>query len=85
MDLTPAALTTGPPALQAQQQQPQAAAQDALWLEAPGTVAAGEEFTVRLELSGSGTLAGVSAQLEWNAAVAMPVTVSAGNVVNTVP
>ena len=62
----------------AQQARQQAATQDAVWLEAPDAVAAGDEFSVRVRLSGTGAVHGVSAQLAWDATVAEPVAVSGG-------
>ncbi len=68
--------STSPPSMPRARQQ--SATQDALWLDAPSAVSAGDEFTASLRLSGTGALHGVSAQLQWDAAVAQPVAVSVG-------
>jgi hypothetical protein len=56
-----------------------AAAVDQLTLEAPGSVAPGEEFTVRLRYSGTGAVHGVSTQLAWSAGVAEILSVAGGD------
>ncbi len=55
-----------------------AVASDAVWLEAPVKVVAGQTFTASLRLSGSGTLLGLSAQLGWDRAIAELVSVEPG-------
>ena len=57
----------------------QAVTTDAVWLEAPASVQAGEEFVVRLWLDGQGGVRGLSAQLAWDHAMAEPVAVAAGD------
>ena len=57
---------------------PAAAARDELALAQPARVEAGEEFEVRLVMRGTGAVHGVSAALEWDAAVVAPVAVHEG-------
>jgi hypothetical protein len=57
---------------------PVSADEDALAIDAPVRVEAGQEFAVRLHLSGSGRLGGLSLQLAWDAAVCEPVGVRPG-------
>jgi hypothetical protein len=47
-------------------------------VQAPAKVAAGETFTATLHLEGAGELHGISSQLGWDASVATPVSVAAG-------
>jgi hypothetical protein len=54
------------------------AVEDAVWVEGPNTVAAGEEFTVRVYLRSGGSAHGVSAQLAWDSGVADPLGVNGG-------
>jgi hypothetical protein len=62
---------------------PVAAGPNALSLEAPATVSAGETFTVTLHLTGAGDLQGLSTQLGWDAAVAELLSVEAGALVTS--
>ena len=62
---------------------PAATPEDALELEAPASVRAGETFSASLRLRGAGDLQGVSAQLGWDAAVADPVAVESGGMVES--
>jgi len=55
---------------------PQAA--DEVVVEAPAAVGAGADFTVTVRARGTGALRGVSFRLAWNAAVAAPVAVAGG-------
>ncbi len=57
---------------------PVALEHDALSLNAPAQVSAGQQFTVDVTLKGAGDLQGLSAQLGWDAAVVRPVGVEAG-------
>jgi hypothetical protein len=68
------------PALAAQ---PVASGEDALLLEAPSRVGAGETFTVTLRLQGAGDLQGLSTQLAWDRTVAEPVAVEAGDLITS--
>jgi hypothetical protein len=61
---------------------PVAAGSDALSLEAPASVSAGETFTVALHLRGAGDLQGLSTQLDWDAVVAEPLAVEAGALIS---
>src|SRR6185295_14302223 len=56
----------------------QSAVEDAVWVEGPDAVAAGEEFMVRVYLRSGGSVYGVSAQLAWDSGVADPLGVSGG-------
>ena len=57
---------------------PAAADRDALTLEAPSRVQAGETFTAELRMQGAGNLQAVSTQLGWDPAVVEPTSVEAG-------
>jgi hypothetical protein len=59
-----------------------AAAADALSLQAPAQVVAGETFAVTLRLQGAGDLQGISAQLAWDRGIAEPVAVEAGDLLS---
>jgi hypothetical protein len=52
---------------------------DELTLEVPARVRAGETFAVRLVLAGAGGVQALSAQLGWDAAVAVPLGAEAGD------
>lgn len=56
---------------------------DALAVDGPASVEQGATFAVRVRLDGSGAAQGVSLKLSWNAAVAEPVSVAAGDLVVT--
>ncbi len=56
-----------------------AAGSDHVSVEAPTSVASGSTFTVRLRMSGSGDVQGLSALLAWDAAVAYPTSAAAGS------
>ncbi len=60
-----------------------AVASDAVWVEAPAKVTAGQTFTVSLRLSGSGSLLGLSAALGWDRSIAELVSVEAGELVTS--
>jgi hypothetical protein len=62
---------------------PAAADRDELAIDAPPTAQAGETFTVALRMRGAGDLRGVSTQLGWDAAVAEPVSVQRGGMVES--
>ncbi len=57
---------------------PVAADRNDLTIDAPSRVTAGQIFTVTLRLSGAGDLHGISTQLGWDRAVAVPEQVEAG-------
>jgi hypothetical protein len=58
--------------------QPALAASDALRLEAPTHVRAGQTFDVTVRMEGAGRLQGVSLQLDWDEAIARPVGMTSG-------
>jgi hypothetical protein len=60
-----------------------AVASDAVWVEGPAKVTAGQTFTVSLRMSGSGALLGLSANLGWDRAVAELVSIEAGELVTS--
>jgi len=60
-----------------------AVASDAVWVEAPAKVVAGQTFTASLRLSGSGALLGLSASLGWDRSIAELVSVEAGELVTS--
>jgi hypothetical protein len=60
-----------------------AVASDAVWVEGPAKVVAGQAFTVSLRLSGSGSLLGLSAALGWDRSIAELVSVEAGELVTS--
>ena len=52
---------------------------DAITVSGPSTVSGGSTFTVELRMKGAGDIQGVSSQLAWDARVATPVSVHAGD------
>ena len=72
---TPLATTKRPaaPALR------QSSGADAVWIESPSAIQQGEEFVVRMRLTGSGNARGISAQLAWDRALAEPLGVEPGD------
>ena len=80
---SPVALTATRGTPLSQRIQSQAISQDRLWIETPQAVQTGEVFTVRMQMNGSGTVTGVTAQLAWDASVAQPVSVEAGDLAQT--
>ena len=63
--------------------QPSPAASDALTIEAPAVVHAGELVTVRLAFEGTGRVHGIAARLGWDPAVVTPVEFAAGEGVHS--
>ena len=59
------------------------AGSDELSLDAPRSVQAGQTFMVGLNLKGAGDIQGLSAQLAWNSAVAEPLSVSSGDLLDS--
>jgi hypothetical protein len=51
---------------------------DRVWVEAPTSVQSGQTFTVHVKMTGSGIVQGVSTRLFWNALIAHPTSVEAG-------
>jgi hypothetical protein len=60
-----------------------AVAGDAVWMEGPAKVTAGQTFTASLRLSGSGSLLGLSADLGWDRTVAELVAVEPGELLTS--
>jgi hypothetical protein len=58
-----------------------AVASDAVWVEGPAKVTAGQTFTASLRLSGSGALLGLSAALDWDRSIAELVSIEAGELI----
>ncbi len=57
----------------------QSSAADAVWIEAPDAVEAGEEFAVRVMLTSNGDVRGISAQLAWDHSIAEALDVAPGD------
>lgn len=62
---------------------PAPASGDMLSLLSPGTVKAGDTFDVPVTLAGAGNLQGVSCSLGWDASVAVPAGMTAGDLVSS--
>ena len=61
----------------------QAAASNALWLEAPEAVKAGDIVRLPVRMSGAGNLQALSVSLRWDATVVEPTEINAGDLITS--